>query len=154
MASVLVTDEQGDQPVDTQRWMSLAAAVLEAEGVGGTGELSVAFVGEEAMADLNQRFAGEGGPTDVLAFPIDDAHGDADAGDGTPLMLGDVVICPAVADRNAPGHGASFEDELALLVVHGTLHVLGMDHGDPATAATMQARERELLSRFHVPASS
>jgi len=146
MVSVLVTDES-DRPVDTQRWLSLAGRVLEAEGVGVTAELSMAFVGEEAMAELNRRFAGEEGATDVLAFPIDDAH--ADRGDGTPVMLGDVVICPAVADRNATGHGASLEDELALLVVHGILHLMGMDHEDPLDASVMQQRERELLDRFH-----
>jgi probable rRNA maturation factor len=66
-----------------------------------------------------------------------------------PLLLGDVVVCPAVAARQAPQHAGSYEDELALLVVHGVLHVLGMDHADPAEEATMQARERELLDRYH-----
>jgi probable rRNA maturation factor len=83
------------------------------------------------------------------------------------VLLGDVLICPAVAARNAaeraarvaagqapdeddtPNGAPTVADELALLVVHGTLHVLGMDHGEPAAAAAMQARERELLARFH-----
>lgn len=147
MVSVLVTDEQSDQPVDTQRWLSLARSVLEAEaeGMGGTGELSMAFVEEEAMAELNRRFAGEEGPTDVLAFPIDGA----DPGDGTPAMLGDLVICPAVALRNSAQHVGTYEDEVALLVVHGILHLMGMDHEDPLEAPLMQRRERELLDRFH-----
>ncbi len=148
MVCVLVSDEQGDQPVDTQRWANLARSVLDAEGVPDAGELSMAFVAEGAMADLNQRFAGEEGPTDVLAFPIDDG----DPGDGTPAMLGDVVICPAVAARtarNAAGHGGTYEDELALLVVHGILHLMGMDHENPSEAQLMRRRERELLDRFH-----
>ncbi|MBA2751657.1 MAG: rRNA maturation RNase YbeY [Actinobacteria bacterium] len=145
MASVLVTDEQDGRPVDTQRWVSLAGSVLDAEGVSDGGELSMAFVGEAAMAELNQRFAGEEGPTDVLAFPMDDV----DPGGGMPTMLGDVVICPAVAERNAPGHAGTYEDELALLVVHGILHLMGMDHEDPLEAPLMQRRERELLDRFH-----
>jgi len=73
--------------------------------------------------------------------------------DDLPLLLGDIVICPDVAAANAPGHAGSFDDEIALLVVHGILHLLGMDHADPAEQAAMQARERELLEQFHgVPA--
>ena len=115
------------------------------------------------MADLNKRFMGADGPTDVLAFPLDDP---IDAGrwpdSGStgpdreppevaelPMLLGDVVVCPAVAARQAPEHAGSYDDELALLVVHGVLHVLGMDHADPEEAAAMQARERELLDRYH-----
>jgi probable rRNA maturation factor len=58
-------------------------------------------------------------------------------------------VCPAVAARQAPEHAGSYDDEIALLVVHGVLHVLGMDHADPEETATMQARERELLDRYH-----
>ncbi len=145
MASVLFTDEQDDQPVDRQRWVNLASSVLDAEGVSDDCELSMAFVGEVPMAELNLRFAGEEGPTDVLAFPIDGA----DPGDGTPAMLGDLVICPAVALGNSTQHGGTYEDEVALLVVHGILHLMGMDHEDPLEAQLMQRRERELLDRFH-----
>ena len=60
-----------------------------------------------------------------------------------------MVVCPAVAARQAPEHAGSYDDEIALLVVHGVLHVLGMDHADPEEAAAMQARERELLDRYH-----
>ena len=65
-----------------------------------------------------------------------------------PTLLGDVVVCPAVASRQAPEHGATLDDELALLVVHGVLHLLNYDHADPREEATMQRRERELLARF------
>jgi probable rRNA maturation factor len=91
----------------------------------------------------------------VLAFPIDDpveaAATDADTstpGPG-PLLLGDVVVCPAVAERQAPEHATTYDDELALLVVHGVLHVLGHDHADVGETALMRAREREMLQRFH-----
>src|ERR1700677_1865319 len=112
------------------RWIKLAEAVLAEEGVRGEVELSMLFVDEEAIADLNKRFLGKDGPTDVLAFPIDDEPVDSgrspDSG-GTgpgfttdpvdpPTLLGDVVICPAVAYRNAPDHAGTYEDELALLV--------------------------------------
>ena len=127
----------------------------------GDAELSVLFVDAEVMTGLNQRFMDEDGPTDVLSFPLDDdlvelgrwpdaSTTGPDRGalqpDDAPLLLGDVVICPEVAARNAPDHAGSYEDELALLVVHGVLHVLGMDHADESTTAAMQARERELLT--------
>jgi probable rRNA maturation factor len=66
-----------------------------------------------------------------------------------PTLLGDVVICPSVAWRNAPDHAGTYEDELALLVVHGILHLLGMDHVDEEEATAMELRERELLDRYH-----
>jgi probable rRNA maturation factor len=152
--------------VDTERWQGLAGAVLAAEGVEGECELSVLFVDEETIGDLNRRFMGQTGPTDVLSFPIDGEanppgrwpdNGGAgpdrldDELDDLPLLLGDVVICPIVADRNAPTHAGSYDDELALLVVHGILHLLGLDHGDPAGRDAMQARERELLADHHGP---
>jgi probable rRNA maturation factor len=156
-------DEQDDEPVDVARWVALAHDVLRAEGVGGDAELSITFVDEATMADLNRRFMGADGPTDVLAFPIDEpieGGRNPDAGDtgpdreppptaDLPLLLGDVVICPAVAARQAPEHAGSYDDEIALLVVHGVLHVLGHDHAEPEETAVMQARERDHLERFH-----
>ena len=150
MPTVFATDDrddQGDHPVDASRWACLARAVLEAEGVSDQAELSVVFVDEQAMADLNRRYAGDDVPTDVLAFPIDDA---ASASHPGPVMVGDVVICPAVAAHNAPARAGGYEDELALLVVHGVLHLLGMDHAEAGEAEVMQRRERELLARFHL----
>jgi probable rRNA maturation factor len=66
-----------------------------------------------------------------------------------PVLLGDVVVCPSVAARNATEHGVEEDDELALLVVHGLLHLLGMDHDAEDEAERMERRERELLARFH-----
>ena len=163
---VFAADEQTAQPVDIVHWVGVARSVLLAEGVKGDAELSVLFVDEKAMADLNQRFAGNEGPTDVLAFPIDEEPAEGgrspdSAGSGPgwtpkepsqlPTLLGDVVICPAVAHRNAPHHAGSYDDEMALLVVHGILHLMGMDHAEDAEAEAMERRERELLERFHKP---
>jgi probable rRNA maturation factor len=156
-------DEQHDQPVELARWVDLATHALLDSGVRGEAELSLLFVDEAVMSDLNHRFMGVEAATDVLAFPIDDPIDTGrwpDSGSTgpdrdppeiaeLPLLLGDVVVCPAVAARQAPDHAGSYDDELALLVVHGVLHVLGMDHADPAEAAAMQARERELLDRYH-----
>jgi probable rRNA maturation factor len=162
---VFAADEQTGFPVDTLRWVHLAQAVLADEGVRGEAELSLLFVDEVAIGDLNKRFLGKDGPTDVLAFPIDEEPMESgrnpDSGgtgpgfssdlDELPTLLGDVVICPAVASRNAPEHAGTYEDELALLVVHGVLHLLGMDHMEDDEAEAMEARERELLTRHHRP---
>lgn len=134
-------DHEAD-PLDLDRWRELAAAVLVDEGVGG--ELDLTFVDESAMADLNEQHMGHQGPTDVLSFPLDGEGGEGDA-DGVPRLLGDVVICPSVAARNAPG---PIDDELALLVVHGVLHVLGWDHAADDEREAMQAQERHHLQQW------
>ncbi len=166
---VFGADEQSEVPVDLDRWCALAQAVLDAEGIHGLAELSLLFVARDEIAELNARFMGVTGPTDVLAFPLDAGDGADDvdvvaAGPGAasagpdraprdpddlPLLLGDVVICPTVARDQAPTHAGSLDDELALLVVHGVLHVLGWDHDTDEATARMRARERELLVAHH-----
>jgi len=124
--------------------------------------VSLIFADEITIASLNQQFMGIEGPTDVLSFPIEgepdptgrvpDAGG---SGPGEPpapeipTLIGDIVICPSVAARNAVEHECSFDDEIALLVVHGVLHLLGWDHADDEEAERMEARERELLARHY-----
>jgi probable rRNA maturation factor len=161
---VFCADELGDGSIDIGRWSRLATDALLAEGVRGLAELSVLYVGEEAIAELNQLYMGKAGPTDVLAFPIDAGEVEVIAGPGgmsrgpdrapvdlgdLPLLLGDVVICPPVAAGQAEAHAGTFDDELALLLVHGVLHVLGYDHAEPDEQAVMQRRERELLEAHH-----
>jgi probable rRNA maturation factor len=137
---VSVRDEQDDEPVDFDRLARLADRVLTDEGTTA-GELTLLFVDEAAMAELNEAHLGLEGATDVLSFPLDGPGTDPDA------LVGDVVVCPAVARRNAPTHAGTYEAELDLLVVHGVLHVLGHDHADPEEEAAMQARERFHLAR-------
>lgn len=161
--TVFAADEQSDHPVDLTVLARLAETVLHAEGVRGDSELALSFVDEATIADLNERYLAADGPTDVLAFPMDagevtEGGRSPDAGSTgpdrpdaalteLPVLLGDVLVCPAVAARNAPNHAGTYEGELALLVVHGVLHVLGHDHADEVETAAMQARERELLAR-------
>jgi probable rRNA maturation factor len=160
---VFVADEQDVVTVDIARWQSLAQGVLAAEGVRGHAELSIMFVGRDEMAELNEQFMGKSGPTDVLAFPIDAGEVEVaslparsvgpdrappDPGD-LPLLLGDVVVCPEVAVAQASEHAGTPDDELALLVVHGVLHVLGHDHAVEDERARMRARELELLEAIH-----
>jgi probable rRNA maturation factor len=162
VVDVYAADEQDERAVDLDRWAGLARAVLEDRRVRGDVEVSLLFVDEPSIAALNEQFLGRKGPTDVLAFPIEDeplpggrSPDSGGSGPGTdaevePLtLLGDVVICPAVAARNAADHGVGVDDELALLVVHGLLHLLGMDHETDRDAEAMERLERELLSRHH-----
>ena len=118
-----------------------------------TGRYSPKLVDEADMAELNEEHMGETYATDVLSFPLDAdsavAVGEMRGADSAPVLLGDVVVCPAVAAESAPTHAGTLDDELALLVVHGVLHVLGHDHATPAETDVMQARERQLLERHH-----
>ena len=170
---VLIADRQNDVQIDPWRYRALVRQVLEAEGVAPGAETAVTFVGRGEMAELNEVHMGHTGPTDVLAFPLDlvpdsppddpctgaamighPAAGHAGVGSGAagPALVGDIVVCPAVAAANAaagkesrPGHDGSVTAEIDLLVVHGVLHLLGMDHAGPADAAAMRAREAEHL---------
>lgn len=143
---VVVADEQTDIDLDAHRWSTLAAAVLATEQ--HSGELTLTFVDRAVMSELNQEHMGQVGPTDVLSFPLD-AEFDEVTGTGAPVLLGDVVICPAVAAESAPTHAGTLDDELALLTVHGVLHVLGHDHADPEERAVMQAAELAHLVEHH-----
>jgi len=147
-------DHDPEAGIETERWRNLAQQALIAENVT-EGELSVFFVNEQRMADLNGKHMVGSGPTDVLAFPID---GPDPAGGQTsteknqpPKLLGDIFVCPAVARRNARTHGKAFEDEIALLVIHGVLHILGHDHALDEEKRIMQQRERILLADHHQP---
>lgn len=161
---VYAADEQADRSIDLGRWAALARAVLDDRRLRGDVEVSLLFVDEPAISSLNERFLGREGPTDVLAFPIDDEplpggrspdSGGTGPGVGSeeepPVLLGDVVVCPAVAVRQAAERGVSVDDELALLVVHGLLHLCGMDHEADREAEEMERLERELLARHHRP---
>ena len=166
-AIVFAADEQHDVLIDLERWARLADFVLaeERERVPAESELSLIFIEEAAIAELNERFLGSPGPTDVLAFPMDEQDDDArprsrfpDQGGrgpgvpaehgGPPVLRGDVVVCPAVARRQAEERGIAVDGELALLVVHGILHLLNYDHAEPTETAVMERRQEELLAEF------
>jgi probable rRNA maturation factor len=143
--TVVASDERrssGGPGVDVLRWARLIEAAADREG--GVGELTLSFVDRDEMAALNEEHMGSTGPTDVLSFPMDD-----EPVDGVPTLLGDIVVCPDVALEQSADHAGTFDDEIALLVVHGLLHVLGHDHAEPGEAAEMRAREMELLTVLH-----
>ncbi len=143
---MVAADEQVEVPVDVDRWRRLATAVLDDEGARG--ELTLTFVDRDEIAALNVEHLGHEGPTDVLSFPLD-ADGPPAAGAVVPVLLGDVVVCPGAAADQCAEHAGTLDDELALLVVHGVLHVLGHDHVDTAEEAAMRERELAHLQRHH-----
>lgn len=145
--NIFFSDEQ-DLPVDAHSLRGFADAVMQAEGFGPDTELSVIMVGPDQMAEYNQKFMGRAGPTDVLAFPIEELKpGQVPprfAGD-PPIVLGDVFLCPSEIDQRAKAEGIGYDDFLHLLLVHGILHLMGYDHEEDTAADSMERREDELL---------
>ena len=143
--------------LDLDRWVELARRVLDGMAFGCPVEMGLRFVDSTEMADLNRQHMGQGGPTDVLSFPVDGDPRPAAAGgpmlaDHTsdePAVLGDVIVCPAYAAVGAAERAIPLDDELALLIVHGILHLLGWDHAEAGEAAAMQAEERRLLAEHY-----
>ncbi len=144
--SIEVANESG-APVDEQALVRVARHVLDRLGVSPLAELSVLLVDVEQMEKLHVRWMDEPGPTDVLAFPMDelDTARRPDESDPSPSLLGDVVLCPAVAIKQASAAGHSFDAELHLLTTHGVLHLLGYDHGDTDEEREMFAVQRRLI---------
>jgi probable rRNA maturation factor len=137
---VFVANEQ-DLPVDESRSAALARHTLRSEDVGDEAELSVLYIGSGHIKKLNDRYAGNAYATDVLAFPLMDEIEDG-------YILGDVVICPEIAQANARRLGRGFDEELDLLLVHGTLHLLGYDHQRGEDGERMEARIKQILTSF------
>ena len=146
--SVFVADEQRDA-FGLSELHQLAEMVMREEGYPEDAEVTLLFVDESEMAWYNERFLDRHGATDVLSFPVEElipgVVPDTDP-QGPPLMLGDVVIAPGYVRRQAEEMGVTFEDEMALMVTHGILHLLGYDHTEDDEAARMETRERALLS--------
>jgi probable rRNA maturation factor len=147
--SIFVADEQ-TETLDLPPLRSLAELVLSEDGYPPSSEVTMLLVSDEEMSSYNKRFLDRDGPTDVLAFPVEDLTPgvvpDVDT-NGPPLLLGDIIIAPSYISRQAAEMGVTFEDELSLMVVHGILHLLGYDHQNDEEAEAMEQRERELLAK-------
>lgn len=120
------------------------AFALEAEGVPADVEVAVALVDDSAMAAMNSQYRGVEGPTDVLAFPCEAIDEERPA--GSEIAIGDIAIAPAIAMSQAEALGGTVEEELELLAVHGTLHLLGYDHQGGDAARAMEQRQTEILA--------
>lgn len=150
--SIDVANESG-VPVDETALSELARYVLDAMRVHPLAELSVVLVDEEPMAELHQRWMDLPGPTDVMSFPMDELRPGGPDRTSDPGQLGDVIICPQVAARQAEEGGHSAQDELDLLCTHGILHLLGYDHGEPDERAQMFGLQAELLTGWRPSAA-
>jgi probable rRNA maturation factor len=122
--SIEVNNESGTA-VDETEFVHLATHVLDAMRVHPQAELSIVLVDEPAMEALHIQWMDEPGPTDVLSFPMDELRPGRDGEEPEPGLLGDIVLCPTVAQKQAVTAGHSFEEELLLLTTHGILHLLG-----------------------------
>ena len=148
--SVEVLNESGEvpSPVPEQELADLARHVLQELRVHPLAELTITLVDEAAMTALHERWMDLPGPTDVMSFPMDELR--PGRADEEPLegVLGDVVLCPPVARRQAVAAGHAVGDELLLLTTHGILHLLGFDHAEPAEEREMFDLQRTLLLTF------
>ncbi|WP_018655048.1 rRNA maturation RNase YbeY [Actinomadura flavalba] len=148
--SIEVLNESG-LPADEKAIGDLARFALDELRVHPLAELSIMLVDEEVMTDLHVKWMDEPGPTDVLSFPMDElrpGHMPGDDDDADPALLGDIVLCPAVAGRQAAEARHSTEAELELLTVHGVLHLLGYDHAEPEEHKEMFGLQAELLTAW------
>ena len=153
--SIEIANESGVE-VDTDAILAVARHALDEMGVNPLAELSILLVDTDYMTELNHRWMGSDGPTDVLAFPMDESsvdHGPGESNGGEPALLGDIVLCPEVAAKQAAQAGHSTGDELALLTVHGTLHLLGYDHAEPDEEREMFGLQARLLDSWRTSRS-
>jgi len=145
--SIEVNNESGIQ-VDEAELVSLSRYVFEQLYIHPQAELSILLVDEPAMEKLHIELMDEPGSTDVLSVPMDElTPGTPDR--PTPQgMLGDIAVCPQVAQVQAVNAGHSLQDEMLLLTTHGILHLLGYDHAEPEEKEEMFGLQRQLLSGF------
>ncbi|GGF29925.1 endoribonuclease YbeY [Microbacterium sorbitolivorans] len=142
-----INNESGVE-VDLDLVLRLAEHHLGALFVSGDADLAILMVDEPAMEQLHIEWMDEPGPTDVLSFPMDELRPGTSDKPTPPGLLGDIVVCPQVAEQQAETAGHSLMDEICLLTTHGMLHVLGYDHALPDEERRMFGLQRELLVAF------
>lgn len=143
--AVTIANEAGLAiPIDEAEIDAAVSAVLAAEGVERACDVSVAIVTDEEIRALNRDWRGIDAVTDVLSFECDSPFAD-DVPAGEVVEVGDVILAPAQIAAQAPRFGGTPADEFRLMLVHGTLHLLGHDHMEEGEALAMEARELEVL---------
>lgn len=145
--SIEVANESG-VAVDEARVQRLVSFALDYVHVSAEAEVGVTFVDEGAMEELHVRWMDEAGPTDVLSFPMDELRPGSDDRPTPPGQLGDIVVCPQVAELQAEKARHSTMEEILLLIVHGLLHLLGFDHAEPDEERQMFGLQNEILIAF------
>lgn len=145
--SIEISNES-DQDFDSRRAQKLCRFVMDQMRIHPQAELSVRAVDEATIAELNEKWMDKSGPTDVLAFPMDELRPGMVNEEPEEGILGDLVLCPAVAAQQAVDAGHSVTDELDLLTVHGILHLLGYDHAEPEEHKAMFGLQARLLAAW------
>ena len=136
--------------LDEKEIADQAAFMLRKLHINPAAELSILLVDEVAMASLHEKFMDEPGSTDVLSFPMDELRAGTPTQESAEGILGDVVICPQVAIRQANTAGHTMEVEMRLLLTHGILHLIGHDHAEPEEHKVMFGLQTQLLLDWEV----
>ena len=145
--SIEILNESGVE-FDARGISELAGFVMSELRVHPQAELCIKAVDEDTIAELNQRWMDKDGPTDVLAFPMDELRPGKVTEEPTQGVLGDLVLAPTIAERQGLEAGHGREAEIELLVVHGILHLLGYDHAEPDEHAEMFGLQADLLHKW------
>ena len=145
--TIEILDESGTG-VDVKHLAQLSRFVMDAMRVHPLAELCIKAVDEATITELNEKWMEKQGPTDVLAFPMDELRPGLVAEEPEEGILGDLMLCPPVAEKQAETAGHSTEAELELLTVHGILHLLGYDHAEPEEHREMFGLQDDLLEQW------
>jgi probable rRNA maturation factor len=145
--TVDINNESGLE-ADSPGLVRLATFALDQLRIHPQAELSVLLVDEDTMSAYHEKYMGEPGPTDVLSFPMDELRPPEDEDEPPVGLLGDIVLCPAVTDRQAREHGRSASAEAEYLLVHGILHLLGYDHADDAERTEMFGLKDKIIAAW------
>ena len=145
--TVDINNESGLE-ADSPGLVRLATFALDQLRIHPQAELSVLLVDEDTMSSYHEKYMGEPGPTDVLSFPMDELRPPGDEDEPPVGLLGDIVLCPAVTDRQAREHGRSSTAEAEYLLVHGILHLLGYDHADDDERTEMFGLKDKIIAAW------
>ena len=146
--TIEISNESTEQ-VDLDRVRELASHVRGELKLHPMVDVGIIFVDEEPMTELHVKWMDEPGPTDVLSFPMDELRPGSDLVPSPEGVLGDIVVCPQVAMRQAEIAGHSTINEILMLVTHGMLHLVGFDHAEPDEEKEMFALQADLLKSFY-----
>ncbi len=131
-----------------QLLLKTVATVATVHGLSPTAEVSVTLVGDQEMQEINRDWRGIDNVTDVISFALDEGEEPEIIGGPSEELLGEIVVCVPQAERQAVEYGHSFERELAYLIVHGMLHLLGYDHMNEEDKAVMRKEEEVVLQKL------
>jgi probable rRNA maturation factor len=145
--TVDINNESGLE-ADSPGLVRLATFALDQLRIHPLAELSILLVDEDTMSAYHEKYLGEPGPTDVLSFPMDELRPPADDDEPPAGLLGDIVLCPAVTQRQAREHGRSATAEAEYLLIHGLLHLLGYDHAEPDEKAEMFGLNDKIIAAW------